>query len=158
MSAMLGLISQVCTNVCMKTCPHWEIQKWLLNNVTEPRQMSLPVWISWAPPTAGEVSQRLGYLSSPERSITSPLQLKYLWGVDKIWGKDWDSINFRIMSFVLEQTHRHSVYLHLHMYVCELFLQKGQQDQVIYIFDKNIKTYLREVEKPVFLLCRGCWD
>lgn len=108
----------------------------------------------------GEVSQRLGYLSSPERSITSPPQLKYMWGADKIWGKDWDSINFRIMSFVLEQTHRHSVYLHLHMYVCELFLPnaKRQQDQVIYIFDKNIKTYLREVENPVFLLCRGCWD
>lgn len=42
-------------------------------------------------------------------------------------------------------------YTYTCMYVnffCQM--QKGQQDQVIYIFDKNIKTYLREVEKAVF--------
>lgn len=152
MVGMLGLISQVCTNVCMKTCQRWEIQKWLLNSLTEPRQVSLPVWISWAPPTSrrGEPEAWLSELCREEHHISPTTQIPETPLTSGQCPLFWNS----------KHTGTVFAYTYTCMYVCEIFCQmhKGQQDQVIYIFDKNIKTYLREAEKLVILLCRGCWD
>lgn len=104
----LGLILWVRTYVCMQTCQHWEIQKWLFHNLTVSIQMSLPVQISWHHKQREWWASRSAVWALKRRAshLFPATQIPHS-GADNIWGKDSESIDLRTTSFVQDQADTH---------------------------------------------------
>lgn len=118
--------------------------------------MSLCVWISWAPPTSrrGEPESWLSELSEEHHISVPATQIP---AVELIKSEGRTETPFTSGQCPLFRNSRHTGAVLAYIYTCiyvNFFCQmyKGQQDQVINIFDKNIKTYLREVVRKTSYL------